>query len=311
MQGIWRNRVNSAVSKQLTLEKTLHTLWDWLKYSGLHPNLLLISVQQRSASDILRRVFTLITLLLVLVLFVFESIQLIIKSWSVQNMVDVVPNVLLVLPLLLSLISQYHFWSRHHQIKQFLEDWKIIERQMICFKSSKLKQDINRLCIHFYFIHFLVMISLTLLNLFDPERSFFMTYYPIIRETFDVLPVSVITSVVFVFDSIFGFTCLTIPLISFYVIACYVESLYEEWESSSKNEQFLRMIWQRYESILHLVDRANELYGAVINGFNSYIILICCMTVFYALELFQRSLILFLNVIIFFIIKFGYIVRFS
>ena len=155
------------------------------------------------------------------------------------------------------------------------------------------------------------MISLTLLNLFDPERSFFMTYYPIIRETFDVLPVSVITSVVFVFDSIFGFTCLTIPLISFYVIACYVESLYEEWESSSKNEQFLRMIWQRYESILHLVDRANELYGAVINGFNSYIILICCMTVFYALGLFQRSLILFLNVIIFFIIKFGYIVRFS
>ena len=135
MQRVRRITVNAAAPERLSLERTLHLVWQWMKYSGIHPNLLLISVKKRSTSDIFRWLFTLIILMLALVLGVFQSIQLTIKSWSVQNMVDVVPNVLLVLPLLFSLISQYHFWSRHHQIKQFLEDWKIIERQMICFKS--------------------------------------------------------------------------------------------------------------------------------------------------------------------------------
>ena len=298
MQGIWRNRVNSAVSKQLTLEKTLHTLWDWLKYSGLHPNLLLISVQQRSASDILRWVFTLITLLLVLVLFVFESIQLIIKSWSVQNMVDIVPNVIFIVPHLYSFIFQYYFWFCHHQIKQFFGDWKIIERQMNCSESSKLKQNIKRLCIMIYSCNFFLIILFGFWNWIDSERSFFLTHYFVIQETFVVLLITMIVSVVCLLSSIFRDIYSTIPMICFYIIACHVENLGKEWELSSKNERFLRVIWQRYERILHLINRANEVFGPIINGLLLNNILQSFMTIFYALVEFQRSLTAFLVVLI-------------
>ena len=301
MQGIPRISVNPAAPEQLSVERTLHLVWRWLKYSGIHPNLLMISAQQRSISDILRWLFTLIALLLVLVLFVLQSLQLIIESWNVQNMVDIVPNVLLTLPLLFNLFSQFHLWSRRHQIKQFFEDWKVIERQMNCFESSNLKRDINSKFIIFYLIKFVIVLLLILWNWMDPERSFFMTYYVSIRETFGVLPISVAASIISGFNIIFYIINLTIPMISFYVIARYVENLGEEWESSSKNERLFRVIWQRYESILHLVDRANELYGTVINELFLYSVLVCIMTLFYALKEFQQSFRIFLSVFTLFI----------
>ena len=301
MQRVRRTNVNSAAPEKLSLEIILHLMWRWLKFSGLHPNLLLISVEKYSTSDILRWLFTLIILLLVLVLFVFQSLQLIIESWNVQNMVDIVPNVLLTLPLLFNLFSQFHLWSRRHQIKQFFEDWKVIERQMNCFESSNLKRDINSKFIIFYLIKFVIVLLLFLWNWMDPERSFFMTYYVSIRETFGVLPISVAASIFSGFNIILYFINLTIPMISFYVIARYVENLGEEWESSSKNERLFRVIWQRYESILHLVDRANELYGTVINELFLYSVLVCIMTLFYALKEFQQSFRIFLSVFTLFI----------
>ena len=301
MQRVRRTNVNSAAPEKLSLEIILHLMWRWLKFSGLHPNLLLISVEKYSTSDILRWLFTLIILLLVLVLFVFQSLQLIIESWNVQNMVDIVPNVLLTLPLLFNLFSQFHLWSRRHQIKQFFEDWKVIERQMNCFESSNLKRDINSKFIIFYLIKFVIVLLLILWNWMDPERSFFMTYYVSIRETFGVLPISVAASIISGFNIILYIINLTIPMISFYVIARYVENLGEEWESSSKNERLFRVIWQRYESILHLVDRANELYGTVINELFLYSVLVCIMTLFYALKEFQQSFRIFLSVFTLFI----------
>ena len=90
-------------------------------------------------------------------------------------------------------------------------------------------------------------------------------------------------------------------MICFYVIARYVESLGEEWELSSKNERFLRVIWQRYENILHLVNRANESFGAIINELIFILIVQGFLLLFYCLKEFQRSLTVFLVVLIFFI----------
>ena len=299
MQKIRRIRVNGAAPERLSLEKIFHLVWQWLKYSGLHPNLLLISVEKYSTSDILRRLFTLIILLFTLVLSIFEAIQLIIESWSVQNMVDVVPNVIFTIPFLYSLIFQYHFWTHRYQIEQFFEDWKIIERQMNCSESSNLKQKINHVCIMCYVATFVLAILLVFWNWIDPERSFFLTHYFVIRETFGVLPISVATSVVFCFSGIFCATYLTIPMTCFHVITCYVENLGEEWELSSKNERFLRVIWQRYESILHLANRANEAFGAIINVLVFTFILQSFLTIFHALVEFQRSLRVFIVISVF------------
>ena len=309
MQRFRRIRVNGTAPERLSLERTLHLMWQWLKYSGLHPNLLLISVEKSSTSDILRWMFTLIILMLALALGIFEAIQLIIGSWSVQNLVKVVPNVLFTMPLLYSLIFQYYVWSHRHQIKQFFEDWKIIERKMNCSDSSKLKHNINTQCIMIYLSTFVMAILLAIWNWMSPEESFFLTHYFDIRETFGVLPISVAASVVFSFNSIFFAIRLTIPMICFHVITCYVENLEGEWELASKNERFLRVIWQRYESILHLVNRANEAFGAIINGAISFNMLYSFMMIFYALEEFQRSLTVFPVVLIFSIFGILNIVR--
>ena len=142
-----------------------------------------------------------------------------------------------------------------------------------------------------------------------PDESFFMTHYFVNREMFAVVPVSVVTAVAFTSDLFLFTTNLTNPLICFYVIARYVENLGEDWESSSKNEKFLHVTWQRYERILHLVNRANELYGTVISGFNFLLILNGFMTIFLALEEFQKSSSVFLISLILLIIEIFYIVR--
>ena len=301
MQRIRRITVNGAAPEQLSLEGTLHLVWQWMKYSGIHPNLLLISVEEDSTSNILRGLFTLIILMFSLVLGIFEAIQLIIQSWSVQNMVDVVPNVIITLPFLYEFLFQYHFWSNRHQMKQFFENWKLIEEQMNCFESSKLKRNINRISIMIYSNYFVLTILLAFWNWMDPERSLFLTHCFVIRDIFGILPTSIASSVVSGYSFHLSFINLAIPMICFYVIARYVESLEEEWELSSKNERFLRVIWQRYENILHLVNRANESFGAIINELIFILIVQGFSLLFYCLKEFQRSLTVFLVVLIFFI----------
>ena len=131
-----------------------------------------------------------------LVLGIFEAIQLIIQSWSVQNMVDVVPNVIITLPFLYEFLFQYHFWSNRHQMKQFFENWKLIEEQMNCFESSKLKRNINRIFIMIYSNFFVLTILLAFWNWMDPERSLFLTHCFVIRDIFGILPTSIASSVV-------------------------------------------------------------------------------------------------------------------
>ena len=144
-----------------------------------------------------------------------------------------------------------------------------------------------------------------------PDESFFITHYFVNREMFAVVPVSAVTAVVVASNLVLIATNLTIPLVCFYVIACYVGNLGEEWETSSKNEQFLRVIWQHYERILHLVNRANELYGTVISGFNFLMILNGFMTIFYTLKEFQKSFTVFLFSLILLITENFYILRFN
>ena len=298
MQRIRRIRVNPVATERLSLERTLHLVWQWLKFSGLHPNLLPISIKKRSTFDILRWLFTLILLLLSLAVCVFESFQLIIKSWSVQNMVDVVPNVFFTFPVPCIICFEYHFWVHRQQIKQFYRDWNTMERQMNCFELAKMKQDVNSLLVGILMNFIVLTILVIIWNWMEPERSFFMTHYLFIRETIGVLPTSIVTSVIFGYNAVLFFSSSTISVICFSVITCYVENLWGKWESSSKNERFLRVIWQRYESILDLVKRANELYGAIINGYIFTVIFYICIIIFYAIEEFQRNPTIFIPLLV-------------
>ena len=173
MQRIRRIRVNPVATERLSLERTLHLVWQWLKFSGLHPNLLPISIKKRSTFDILRWLFTLILLLLSLAVCVFESFQLIIKSWSVKNMVDVVPNVFFTFPVPCIICFEYHFWVHRQQIKQFYRDWNTMERQMNCFELAKMKQDVNSLLVGILMNFIVLTILVIIWNWMEPERSFF------------------------------------------------------------------------------------------------------------------------------------------
>ena len=75
----------------------------------------------------------------------------------------------------------------------------------------------------------------------------------------------------------------------FYHIACTATNLKEEWDAHFKGEQHIRGVCQRYERILHLVNRANELFGNIIGMRNFFYILYLCLSLYYTLVLFRDS----------------------
>ena len=75
----------------------------------------------------------------------------------------------------------------------------------------------------------------------------------------------------------------------FYHNACTVTNLKEEWDALFKDEQYIRVVWQRYGRILHLVNRTNELFGTIIGMRNFFYILYLCLSLYYTLGLFRES----------------------
>ena len=311
MQRIRSIRVTSTPLERLSLEQSLHSAWQWLKYSGLHPNLLLISVKKRSTSDILRGLFTIFILLLLLVYIILELFQLIVESWRTQKMVEVAPNFILISYPLFVLLSICRLWSRRHQIESLCKDWMLFEMKSNCSNSSDVKRVINGLCAISTVFGCCMGIFLLSWNLVEPERSFFPTYHPFVRETFGLVSISAITASLWSFITIFVSGILLPPIILFYHMTCVVENLVVEWNSSSKNGQRLQVIWQRYEVVLHLVDRVNDLYGAVINGIYFLDVFNCCLILFNALEQFQKSMVIFSIMILMFIFVAGTLAYFN
>jgi len=71
-------------SKRLLLEPNLRLGWKWLNYTGLHLDILMISVNQHRCCNATEYVFTSLVLVFALGVGVFEEVQLVseVKKWK-------------------------------------------------------------------------------------------------------------------------------------------------------------------------------------------------------------------------------------
>ena len=286
---VGRININWFSPEPLSFEKSIHQFWDWLKYAGIHPDLLLMSRKQHCPSNIARGLLSWLILFLIVATNVFEQIRFIIESWNADNLVKATPNLLFTAGTPFALWTKYQLWSQRREIELLFVDWKQVEMQSRCFNLPCMIIEVGRFK---YYITYIIF-SLTFLtfawNLMEPERSFFFSHYPVVNETFNPIFVYASTVMIYKYLTLINATTEIIPLLFFYHVACVVGSLVEEWNSHLKSELYLRVVWQRYERILNLVERANRILCNGIALQNIFYAFKMCLCVFYSIVLFRTS----------------------
>ena len=194
--GNRRITVNPSSIELLSFEGSIHRVWNLLQYTGLHPDLLLMSTKQHRATKIARGLLTWLILLLCLGSGVFNLIQLVIVSWNVDNIVEAVPNFTFSSIFPFTLLAQYQMWSRRREIKQLFKDWKKVELQSRCCYLPRTKRIVNHYIFCMVSWPFFSIIAVITWNLMEPEKSFFFSHYFIIRETFHPIFISASTGII-------------------------------------------------------------------------------------------------------------------
>ena len=271
------------------LDNNLHLGWQWLKYSGLHPSLLLISTKQHRVSELVRCLFTWIILLLSLTCGIFETIQLIIRIWNVAKMVEAVPNFIFTNYIIVAIVCQHQIWYHRDEIVELFNDWKQLDMQSKYADPGVVKRFTNRYCVWGVVFSFTMGVVLFTENWLQPHKSYFLSHYSTARETLGLLTICAVQSLSSSYMIVATFASNFLPVIVFYHTAWVVGSLVEEWDAQMRNEDYFRAIWDKYERILHLVDRANRLFGTLLLVFHSHLLFMISMTVFYSIDQLQSS----------------------
>jgi len=281
------SEILASPRQRLSLDRKLYLIWRWMKYTGLTPDLLLISVEQRHLIGSVRYLFTVFILLLSLAYGIFELIQLAIEIWSVKKMVETVPNFLHSTYIIVSLVCQCLIWFRRHHIVQLFNDWKQVEMESKFTSLAIIKRAVfgqNIFCLVFSVIAPLVVF---IRNFLEPHSSLFLSHYSIVRETFNLLLVCAVHSIVAGYVTFMLSINILFPMMFFYHMAAIVGNLAEEWDARLRNEEYLRVVWQKYERILHLTERANKSFGPVLVVLHIYFVFEICLMVFFTIEEFQ------------------------
>ena len=98
---------------------------------------------------------------------------------------------------------------------------------------------------------------------------------------------------ILIFSSILLICSTFLPIIFFNHVALIVGSLPEEWDARFRNEEYLRVIWRKYEKIVDLVDRGNECFGAILIIQHLVFVSYICLSVFYSMQQVGNSTMIF------------------
>ena len=286
-----RNEVSEifAIPRQrISLEADLRMFWSWVKYTGFHPDLLMISVEQSRPRGMVRYIYSLFALLLITAFCIYQWVELVIQCRRMVNLAEVVLNMTLAEGFLCVLAMEYQMWSHRSGILQLFHDWKQVEMQSPSINLAEIKRFFNGLK-YFTVLHTSIYFPMGFVWVFmDYQQSFFFTHYSVVRETFGlVFPCTVIVFI-FYWVSLALIISILIPAIFFNHVTFVVENFAEEWDSKLRSAKYLRMIWQKYEKILHLVNRANTHFGTIILIIYFNFLFTICLMIFYAEEMYRN-----------------------
>ena len=284
--------VTSMSQRPILLDDMLRPLWKWMRYSGIHHGCY-SPVEERRVFFILRCISTVFIFLLLLNFGVFQLVQVVIGlTKESEKITNVYQNVSTLIVTMIPFQFMVHSYVQQKQFVQFFKDWNIVEIQFShCCNRERTKKVAKAIYLS-CFVGISLVLPLTLYtNLKNPDESAFFSHYEILQEKFGVYFLSLFYTISMYFISVpFLVGEFTVALF-FYQAGCMIENLKLQLQNCSMSlsnqhtiyyliESPYRLIWERFESILHLVNRANKLFGAVMIVSQFFYVCFTCVIIY-------------------------------
>ena len=312
-------RVKPVTDERVLLDDSLRPMWTFLRWNGILPDFL-GQETERGLSYGARFLWTLVIAVLIASYFVFELHQLFVEIPEMNSTYGSVIILSLLINGFFGLGCMYVCCTNYKNFQLFFRDWKALEKQsMEYFVGVKKRKPV----IILYFIYVMMMVKIvficTFWNMLEPNRTCFLSSNPDLKDALGVNILTLITPIFSYFTHTYQFLGELVPTLFFYHAGCVVEDLEREVEyvseviySSTLNIKQLATatdsvpiissialqfqsigpfsrIWEKYETILLMVNRANKLFGTSILFGYSAVFIYCSISCFMSIKLFTVS----------------------
>ena len=226
------------------------------------------------------------TIFFFLILFntAFQCVQLVIEILKKENTIhDYIPNVTFSASSAASLFVYGRFLLNRKQLWALFNDWRKMENRMMITSKFTCSNHVIKLRNSILSFYFLIFCSFTIFNSFffsyDPEKSYLLSHYKIVREALGVSFAAVFQGIAFAVGFILASISDLVPGFIFYhgglILRSFeieIKSQFYDFnrgknitliESSSLFKKGMHEICLRYEIFSKLVKRANKIFGIV------------------------------------------------
>ena len=108
--------------------------------------------------------------------------------------------------------------------------------------------------------------------------TFFSVDIPCFGTRWVCVPLSAVSTALAVYYyQVFSFTGKAVSVFFFYHAGLAVENLDDDWQLQLQDKRLIGSVWNKYQVILRLVDRANQLFGPIIIVYDFYTFVMICI----------------------------------
>ena len=291
------SRVLPVTDGRVLLEDSLRPVLMFLRCNGLVTDFLTPNREHR-ALYIARCIFTGLIVSIVWSHFAFLSTQIVVTHLFEDDKVFLVSfTCMMALNGSTPVLTQYIFFVHGKKFQQFFESWKRVEMQSSghCkgINPEKITRSLNMLKGFYLFILIGQPFSISYVHMISPNKPFFLSYYPFFCDRFNSYFLSFIHAMLWYYSFLYLLLGDILFTIFFYHAGCVIEDLISQVQHISEpffskslifresgifiesavkcnvNDKYrkgrhFRRIWKRYETVTKWVNRANELFGALI-----------------------------------------------
>ena len=280
--GMQQNGVN------ITLEESLRPLWKLTYYSGIlldwcrpmpNQNRLCKTICYAGISFSFSLLFSVV---------VFELIQLIFLIGDMPYIHAVIPNLVWFTPLVLAILTYFHYLRRRREFLIFFEDWNCLEKEFTNSNMSCVVCNSKRIHTFMYAAYIvmtigsLVSVGFEIRN--NPEAPYLISTYPSIRGAFSLFVIgSIHLLAIFLVWTLLSLSDFVPSFVHYHAALavswlenngkvdfaeCFsttrsypIKPLKGAFETTRDLASSIRIMWIRFESINEMINRANYLFG--------------------------------------------------
>ena len=267
------------------LDDNLQPLWMFLRHNGLLPDFCRPSVEIR-AGYIARLGITLIAVVLVLIMSLFLIVQLF-RAKHVLDIMKISYNLVISLS---AIFFQYQYLVNRNEYMKFCQDWRNIEIQFLPSRATDIRKIVTKLVYSFYLIILIAdPLVIYIWNVNKPDDILFYSSHSWAGESLNLYFLSSFEAISVYYSFLYFYMGELVPALFYHHAGGAIESIDSEfrdtflnggsdgsppevngpadpnWSNSQPRiATSISTIWEKYETILGFVNRANRLFGASI-----------------------------------------------